>query len=410
MKNIIRKCLYLLNSTKLIFLFFIIYYIGRIGGNTTFVTQWPQTDKLFQLCRMLGAAFFGLETIKLAIGYIKDRPNLKQMLIILAFVALVAALCVNFLIQGAYTFLTDILMAFVMSHIALKRTIRVRMLVCFAICLIIPALANMGVLENYITTRTSGGTTTMRYALGFDYTTRLSGIYGFATMYYCYLKKFRLNARDIFMMVFSSILIDALTDTRTYFYLEILFAIIALIVHFNGLKYFKKAILVIEKLFVHFFPVAAIATLFLTLAYGQGGIFIKIDEILTNRLAQVYADLVNYGLHPFGHDFAQYGHGGAYNYITSVFGSNYIDSGFLQLLIIRGVVPFVIIIALMYIALTQMSKHHMHYELFLAFIITLLSTFSGGLMSNESIMFTFMFYGLRLLYKEFGKGGLTHAK
>lgn len=406
MKNLKIRCLNFLNSTRIVFLFFIIYYIGRVGGNTAFVIQWPQTDKLFQICRMLGALFFGLETLKLAIGYIKDRPNWKQMMIILAFVALVIALGINFLVQGAYTFLTDILMAFVMSHIALKKTIRIRMLVCFAVCLIVPALADVGVLKNLVTARNS----TMRYAVGFDYTTRVSGIYGFATLYYCYLKKFKLNARDIFMMVLSSLLIDLLTDTRTYFYLEVLFAVIAILVHFDWFKYFKKFCLAIETLFVDFFPLIAIVTLFLTLAYGQGGIFIKIDQILTNRLAQVYADLVNYGLHPFGHDFAQYGHGGAYTYITNVFGSNYIDSGFLQLLIIRGVVPFVIIVALLYVAIIQLKKHQMHYEIFLAFIIALLSTFSGGLMSNESIMFTLMFYGLRLLYLEFGKGGQLREK
>jgi hypothetical protein len=159
---------------------------------------------------------------------------------------------------------------------------------------------------------------------------------------------------------------------------------------------------------VNLFPIATIATLFITVAYGQGGIFIKLDEILTHRLAQVYADLVNYGIHPFGVSFAQYGNGGAHEAITSVFGSNYIDSGFLQLLIVRGLIPFAFIVLFTAIALQQFYKHHMHQELFVALIITLLSTFSGGLMSNESVLFIFMFYGLRLLYTSSSRKEILH--
>lgn len=404
MKNLLKKCYRLLNNEKLVFAIFILYYIGRTGGNTSFVTQWPATDKGFQVLRMLGFFFFGIETVKLAIGYLKEKHTAMQMLLMLGFVLLLGALGMNFIIQGAYTFLTDIMMAFVMSHIALKKTISVRMIVLFATCMIVPLLSNFGLLENLITTRGD----TMRYALGFDYTTRISGIYGFATLYYCYLRKFKLTWRDIFMMVFSSLLIDFLTDTRTYFFLELGFGVIAILVKLHVVQKFKKAYLVIESLFVNLFPIATIATLFITVAYGQGGIFIKLDEILTHRLAQVYADLVNYGIHPFGVSFAQYGNGGAHAAITSVFGSNYIDSGFLQLLIVRGLIPFALIVLFTAIALQQFYKHHMHQELFVAMIITLLSTFSGGLMSNESVLFIFMFYGLRLLYTSSSRKEILH--
>ena len=115
MKNLLKKCYRLLNNEKLVFAIFILYYIGRTGGNTSFVTQWPATDKGFQVLRMLGFFFFGIETVKLAIGYLKEKHTAMQMLLMLGFVLLLGALGMNFIIQGAYTFLTDIMMAFVMS-------------------------------------------------------------------------------------------------------------------------------------------------------------------------------------------------------------------------------------------------------------------------------------------------------
>jgi hypothetical protein len=323
-------------------------------------------------------------------------------MILILFALLLLSLAANYLVQGAYTFIADIMMAFVMSHIALKKTVSVRMYVLFATCLIIPVLCSFGVLENLENVRSADDP--VRYALGFDYTTRISGIYGFATLYYCYLNKFKLSGRDIFMMIFSSLLINFLTDTRTYFYLEVFFGAIALGYKFKLGPVMKKIYYVLETIFVHFFPIASIGTLMFTLLYEKGGIFFKLDAILSHRLSQVYADLVNYGIHPFGVKFAQYGNGGAHVAITNIFGSNYIDSGFLQLLIVRGLVPFVLLVLMTYIALFVLYKRHMHAELFVLMIVTLLSTFSGGLMSNESVLFIFMFYGLRLLYQDLRKG------
>lgn len=397
LKSLKRTLLRILNSEHLIFLIFILYYIGRTGGNTTIVTQWPVSDHGFMLLRLLGAVFFGVEMIKLLIGYLKDQHTKTQWMLLVLFVLLLLSLCANFVVQGAYTFITDVMMAFVMSHIALKKTVSVRMYVLFATCLVIPVLCSMGILENLENVREADEP--VRYALGFDYTTRISGIYGFATLYYCYLNKFKLSGRDIFMMIFSSLLINFLTDTRTYFYLEVFFGVIALGYKVHLEHVMKKIYYVLEKLFIHFFPIASIATLLFTLLYEKGGIFFKLDAILSHRLSQVYADLVNYGLHPFGVKFAQYGNGGAHVAITKIFGSNYVDSGFLQLLIVRGIIPFVLIVVMTYIALWQLYKHSMHAELFVLMIITLLSTFSGGLMSNESVLFIFMFYGLRLLYQ-----------
>lgn len=396
MNSLKRTLSRILNSERVIFLIFILYYIGRSGGVTTIVTQWPATDKGFMLLRLLGAVFFGVEMLKYLWRYIKRRPTKMQWMILILFAVLLVSLCANFVVQGAYTFIADIMMAYVMSHIALEKTVSVRMYVLFATCLFIPVLCSMGILENLENVRSAEEP--IRYALGFDYTTRISGIYGFATLYYCYLNKFKLSGRDIFMMVFSSLLINFLTDTRTYFYLEVFFGVVALGYKFHLEQIMKKIYYVIERLFIHFFPIASIATLMFTLLYEKGGIFVKLDEVLSHRLSQVYADLVNYGIHPFGVSFAQYGNGGAHVAITNIFGSNFIDSGFLQLLIVRGLIPFILIIFMTYVALWQLYKHHMHAELFVLMIITLLSTFSGGLMSNESVLFIFMFVGLRLLY------------
>lgn len=397
----------LLDSEQAVLLFFVIYYIGRLGSNTAAVTQYPITDKGFTMFRLLGAVFFGIEMLMYLWRYVRKRPTGKQTTVLVLFVLLLGSLCVNFLVQGAYTFIADIMMAFVMSHIALKKTVSVRMYTLFAVCLIIPVMCSMGVLQNLTNSRSAGS---VRFALGFDYTTRISGIYGFATLYYCCLNRFRLSGRDIFMMVFSNLLINFLTDTRTYFYLEVFFGAVALGYRFGLEAVIKKIYYAAEKIFVHFFPVESVITLLLTLLYGKGGIFVKLDGVLSHRLSQVYADLVNYGIHPFGVRFAQYGNGGSHVQITSIFGSNFIDSGFLQLLIVRGLVPFVIIVLMTYIAVWTLYRHHMHVELFVFMIITVLSTFSGGLMSNESVMFIFVFYGLRLFCQEKGKGEIICAQ
>ena len=430
-----------LNNEKFILLFFVIYYFGRIGNNTAFITQYPMSDKIFQLFRMTGAAFFVLSFLRImkmdfgnGILFRENRKKISFLLIITLIISLVA----NMRIQGGYTFLTDILMAYVLAHIPLKKNFEFRTVLFFVICLIIPSLCAVGLLDNLVTGRGN----TVRYALGFDYTTRISGIYGFATLYYCAMKKFDLEWRDIFMMVFSSLLIDFLTDTRTYFYLELAFGIICVFMRFykiykkkekntltqrgekvvrNEIKtkkysdgtekkfiktrkdkdesFFNTLIKVLkhaEKIFVYIFPAFSVITLALTLGYGYGGVFLKLDSLLSHRLSQVYADCVNYGIHAFGHNFALYGNGGAHVDITSTFGSNFIDSGFLQLLMIRGFVPFVLIVIMAHIALVQLYECEMHTEVFIFFTVTVLSTFSSGLMSNESVLFILMFYGLRL--------------
>ena len=96
MKSLKRTLLRILNSEHLIFLIFILYYIGRTGGNTTIVTQWPVSDHGFMLLRLLGAVFFGVEMIKLLIGYLKDQHTKTQWMLLVLFVLLLLSLCANF--------------------------------------------------------------------------------------------------------------------------------------------------------------------------------------------------------------------------------------------------------------------------------------------------------------------------
>lgn len=409
MLNILKeKSERILSDRRLMFLMFAVYYAGRTGSYTAFVTQWPVTDKGFMLLRLLGAMYFGIQTVRIFLHEVMHARHLSgasgrriQGANIL-FAVLVASLCVNFIVQGGYTFIADIMSAYVMSYVSLRDNIKLRTFLCFAVCLFIMFLCSAGILSNLTNTRGN----TVRYALGFDYTTRLSGIFGFAVLYCCYLKKFSLEWKDILMIVFSALFINFLTDTRTYFYMELLLALIAVLKKTGTLRKLICPMKAAEKLFVFLIPVSFALPVFLTLAYGQGGIFMKLDKILSHRLSQVYADCVNYSIQFFGHDFRMYGNGGQHVDITDVFGSNFVDAGILQLLLIRGVIPFIAIAVMTYLAFILMYRRKMHYEILLGFIIVMLSTFSAGFMSNESVLFIMMFYGVRKYARDRGKEGL----
>ena len=212
------------------------------------------------------------------------------------------------------------------------------------LCLTIYA-SQKGIIANMFMNADGG----YRFSLGFNYVSFASQRLFFALCTYLMFRGKRISYLELLALLLATIYMYQQTSTTSPFYLSILILTYVLF----SIKIFKKEFIIenfwLKKIANYDFILALIITLYFCF-YSSGNLFHLVDQFTHNRLRLSVEGFRNFGVSWLGQHII---------FTTmDIFGNftsnyNFIDSSFVQLLVIDGLV----VSAFMLFALTKVMKY-----------------------------------------------------
>lgn len=221
------------------------------------------------------------------------------------------------------------------------------------------------------------GTERIRYGLGFYYATFVAHyLFSILLVFLIVCKNIKLYHYLIFAIL--NIVIFILTDTKApfvYIWMIIIIHIVLTRIKNDFLINFYKLLTILS------YPVLSLVTIILSLYYDSSNSFMNIfNKILTGRLSLTHNALEICGYKLFGQTVGIWGDG------------FYIDSSFVNMLVLNGLIVFIISIAFMTI-FSYMSAKNENIPLMIALsFFALRSTFDWGFMALQMTPVVIMFY------------------
>ena len=197
------------------------------------------------------------------------------------------------------------------------------------LCLTIYA-SQQGIIANMFMNADSG----YRFSLGFNYVSFASQRLFFALCTYLMFRGKRVSYLELSALLLATIYMYRQTSTTSPFYLSILILTYALF----SIKIFKKEFIIenfwLSKIATYAFIIALMLTLYFCF-YSSGDIFRLVDQLTHNRLRLSVEGFQNFGVSWLGQPIS-FTTLDMFGNFTSNY--NFIDSSFVQLLVIDGLV------------------------------------------------------------------------
>lgn len=212
------------------------------------------------------------------------------------------------------------------------------------LCLTIYA-SQQGIIANMFMNADSG----YRFSLGFNYVSFAAQRLFFALCTYLMFRGKRISYLELLALLLATIYMYQQTSTTSPFYLSILILTYA----FFSIKIFKKDFIIENfwvKTLAHYGFILALAIILYFCFYSSGNLFHLVDQFTHNRLRLSVDGFRNFGVPLFGQQIS-FKTLDMFGNFTSNY--NYIDSSFVQLLVIDGL----IVNAFMLLALTKVMKY-----------------------------------------------------
>ena len=188
-----------------------------------------------------------------------------------------------------------------------------------------------------------------RFSLGFNYVSFASQRLFFALCTYLMFRGKRISYPELLVFLLATIYMYQQTSTSSPFYLSILILTYALF----SIKIFKKEFIIgnfWSKALAQYGFIVALAVILYFCFYSSGNLFHLVDQFTHNRLRLSVDGFRNFGVSWLGQPIS-FTTLDMFGNFTSNY--NYIDSSFVQLLVIDGL----IVSAFMLFALTKVMKY-----------------------------------------------------
>ena len=188
-----------------------------------------------------------------------------------------------------------------------------------------------------------------RFSLGFNYVSFASQRLFFALCTYLMFRGKRISYPELLALLLATIYMYQQTSTSSPFYLSILILTYALF----SVKIFKKEFIIgnfWSKALAQYGFIVALAVILYFCFYSSGNLFHLVDQFTHNRLRLSVDGFRNFGVSWLGQPIS-FTTLDMFGNFTSNY--NYIDSSFVQLLVIDGL----IVSAFMLFALTKVMKY-----------------------------------------------------
>lgn len=268
--------------------------------------------------------------------------NIKK--VILAFIFFILILCVSFRLYGLF-FFTGCLFVLLSSYVETNKILK-SFIYFSATTLIITIVFNkLGLVDSVISVGDR-----VRTSLGFSYMAEPSEILFYVTCSYLVYKKQDITYIEIMGLELLNVLLYSATQTRTPFFMATLALIGTLILK---LVNFKVSILnnkLIKFVIVNIYWIC-LALFFVLLNTYPDNVFWNLNKLLSGRLYLSLLGLQRWGISLWGTNTKF-----VTDNVANVAGGqyNYIDSSYLQSLIIYGLI-FTIIVLVMFSVLTYVA-------------------------------------------------------
>lgn len=254
-------------------------------------------------------------------------------------------------------------------------------------------LALLGKIPNYVYTYNVSGVSVTRQSLGMTYPTKLGATIMYMVFAYLLYKNFELNAFQKIMIFVIAFIVKKVAYAKTAMILICLAGIIA-IFYKPICRFLRKSNIVIPtvSLFIIFFSIH------LAYHFNTSSQFYQMinSKVFSNRLYLGYVAAMTYPIKAFGQHIYMRGYGGQTGYLMNhgLLHTNYffIDSFYLQALLIYGLVIFLITVGSIVYFAFRFNK-----ERKFALVIVLLLIVLDNVYESYMFQCSFNFLALLLL-------------
>ena len=270
------------------------------------------------------------------------RFHWKSLLIALAFLFSMLIVSKN---RDGLLDINVLLLVFSARDIDYRKLLGTFSFATFLVLILTIFASNKGVISNMFM-RADGG---YRFSLGFNYVSFASQRLFFALCSYLMFRGKKISYMELLALLLATIYLYQQTSTSSPFYLSILILTYALL----SIKIFKKEFIIgnfLSKALAQYGFIVALAVILYFCFYSSGNLFHLVDQFTHNRLRLSVDGFRNFGVSWLGQPIS-FTTLDMFGNFTSNY--NYIDSSFVQLLVIDGL----IVSAFMLFALTKVMKY-----------------------------------------------------
>lgn len=321
-------------------------FVWVVVASLATTTYFIRLDGFLSLYRMLLyftiIMIFIKEFITLPKTLYYFRFHWKSLLIALAFLFSMLIVSKN---RDGLLDINVLLLVFSARDIDYRKQLGTFSFATFLVLILTIFASNKGVISNMFM-RADGG---YRFSLGFNYVSFASQRMFFALCSYLMFRGKKISYMELLVLLSATIYMHQQTSTSSPFYLSILILTYALF----SIKIFKKGFIIenfwISRVTNYGFILALVVILYFCF-YSSGNLFHLVDQFTHNRLRLSVDGFRNFGVSWLGQPIS-FTTLDMFGNFTSNY--NYIDSSFVQLLVIDGL----IVSAFMLFALTKVMKY-----------------------------------------------------
>ena len=321
-------------------------FIWVVVASLVTTTYFVRLDGFLSLYRLLLYFTIIMLLIKELMNFPKTlyyfRFHWQQLLIVTAFFIAMFIVAKN---RDGLLDINVLLLVFSARDIDFRKLLGTFSLATFLVlCLTIYA-SQKGIIANMFMNADGG----YRFSLGFNYVSFASQRLFFALCTYLMFRGKRISYPELLVFLLATIYMYQQTSTSSPFYLSILILTYALL----SIKIFKKEFIIgnfWSKALAQYGFIVALAVILYFCFYSSGNLFHLVDQFTHNRLRLSVDGFRNFGVSWLGQPIS-FTTLDMFGNFTSNY--NYIDSSFVQLLVIDGL----IVSTFMLFALTKVMKY-----------------------------------------------------
>lgn len=313
-------------------------FVWVLFASLVTTTYFVRLDGFLALYRML--LYFTL--VMIAIKELINLPNtinyfrfhLKELLVLLLFTITMLIVSKN---RDGLPDINVLLLVFSARDIEFKKLLGTFSLATFSVLIVTILASKMGIISNMLMSADAG----YRYSLGFSYVSFASQRMFFALCSYLIFRGKKISYLELLALLMSTIYMYQQTSTTSPLYLSLLILTYALF----SLKLFKfdfiNSNVITTSIAKYAFILALAITLYFCF-YSTGDLFHLVDQLTHNRLRLSVQGFRNFGVSLLGRPISFTTLDIFGNYASNY---NFIDSSFVQLLVIDGLAVSVFMLA-----------------------------------------------------------------
>ena len=321
-------------------------FVWVVVASLVTTTYFVRLDGFLSFYRILLYCTILLLLIKELINFSKTlhyfRFHWKQLLIVLVFFIVMSIVSKN---RDGILNINVLFLVFSARDIDFRKLLGTFSVATFLVlCLTIYA-SQKGIITNMFMSADGG----YRFSLGFNYVSFASQRMFFALCSYLMFRGKKISYMELLALFLATIYMHQQTSTSSPFYLSILILTYALL----SIKIFKKEFIIgnfWSKALAQYGFIVALAVILYFCFYSSGNLFHLVDQFTHNRLRLSVDGFRNFGVSWLGQPIS-FTTLDMFGNFTSNY--NYIDSSFVQLLVIDGL----IVSAFMLFALTKVMRY-----------------------------------------------------